>query len=152
MPDQGVVTYMSRVEAFVTGIKIESSDQSPFGGANQGIKVTSELLKINNQQSKINNQQSTIKNQECTTAMWPLTLWNQAIKSLRRVRSSDQAHFLPIKKPNCSRKRFYRQHVRDYPLQTTKRKLCAYQCYAPYPPVWANEVHYRKFDQKRLPF
>ena len=27
---QGVVTYMSCVEAFVTGIKIESSDQSPL--------------------------------------------------------------------------------------------------------------------------
>ena len=35
---QGVVTYMSGVEAFATGIKIESSDQSPFGGwsRNQG--------------------------------------------------------------------------------------------------------------------
>ena len=30
---QGVVTYMSRVGAFATGIKIESSDQSPFGGS-----------------------------------------------------------------------------------------------------------------------
>ena len=29
---QGVVTYVSRVEAFATGIKIESSDQSPFSG------------------------------------------------------------------------------------------------------------------------
>ena len=29
---QGVVTYMSRVEAFATGIKTESSDQSPLGG------------------------------------------------------------------------------------------------------------------------
>ena len=27
---QGVVTYMSRVEAFATGVKIESSDQSLF--------------------------------------------------------------------------------------------------------------------------
>ena len=52
MPDQGVVTYMSCVEAFVTRIKIESSDQSPFGGADQGIKVTSELLKINNQECR----------------------------------------------------------------------------------------------------
>ena len=33
------------VEAFATGIKIESSDQSPFGGADQGIKV--------NQQSRM---------------------------------------------------------------------------------------------------
>ena len=45
---QGVVTYMSHVEAFATGIKIESGDQSPL--ANQGIKVTSKLLKINNQE------------------------------------------------------------------------------------------------------
>ena len=29
---QGVVTYMSRVKAFVTRNKIESSDQSHFGG------------------------------------------------------------------------------------------------------------------------
>ena len=29
---QGVVTYMSRVEAFATGIKTESSDQGPFEG------------------------------------------------------------------------------------------------------------------------
>ena len=33
---QGVVTYMSRVEAFATGIKTESSDQSPFGGPIKG--------------------------------------------------------------------------------------------------------------------
>ena len=42
---QPLVTYMSRVEVFATGIKIRSSDQSPFWGADQGIKVTSELLK-----------------------------------------------------------------------------------------------------------
>ena len=39
---QGVVTYMSCVETFATGNKIESSDQSPFWGP---IKVTSKLLK-----------------------------------------------------------------------------------------------------------
>ena len=33
---QGVVTYMSRVEAFATGIKTESSDQSPLGGPIKG--------------------------------------------------------------------------------------------------------------------
>ena len=70
---QGVVTYMSRVEAFATGIKTESSNQSPLGG-DQGIKVTSELLKINNQ--------------EHAAAIWPLTLENQAIKSL--IRRDDQ--------------------------------------------------------------
>ena len=35
-PYQGVVTYMSRVEAFATGIKTESSDQSPLGGPIKG--------------------------------------------------------------------------------------------------------------------
>ena len=33
---QGVVTYMSHVEAFATGIKIESSDESPFWGPIKG--------------------------------------------------------------------------------------------------------------------
>ena len=62
---------MSRVEAFGTGIKIESSDQSPFGG---WIKVTCKLLKINNQ--------------ECLAAVSPLTLGSKVIKCLRRERSS----------------------------------------------------------------
>ena len=46
----------------------------PFWGADQEIKVTSKLLKVNNQ--------------DRAAAMWPLTLENQAIKSLRRERSS----------------------------------------------------------------
>ena len=33
---QRVITYMSRVEAFAAGIKIESSDQSPFEGPIKG--------------------------------------------------------------------------------------------------------------------
>ena len=36
---EGVVTYMSRVEAFVTGIKMESSDQSPFWGSIKGSRT-----------------------------------------------------------------------------------------------------------------
>ena len=52
---QGVVNFISRVEAFVTGIKIESSDQSPFW---ELIKVTSELRKSTNH--------------ERTAAIWPL--------------------------------------------------------------------------------
>ena len=40
---QGVVTCMSCVKVFVTRIKIESRDQSPFLRADQGMKVTSEL-------------------------------------------------------------------------------------------------------------
>ena len=45
-----VATYMSCVEVFATEIRIESSDQSPFLGGDQGIKVISELLKLKNQQ------------------------------------------------------------------------------------------------------
>ena len=44
---------------FVTGIKIESSEQSPFLRADQGIKVTSKLQKS--------------KNQEQAAPIWPLT-------------------------------------------------------------------------------
>ena len=50
---------MSRVEAFVTRIKIESSDQSPFLRADQGIKVTSKLQKS--------------KDQERVAPIWPFS-------------------------------------------------------------------------------
>ena len=36
--DQGIVTYISRVEAFATRVKIESSDQSPFVGLIKGTR------------------------------------------------------------------------------------------------------------------
>ena len=42
---KGVVTYMCCVEAFMTGIKIESSDQSTFLRVDQGIMGISELRK-----------------------------------------------------------------------------------------------------------
>ena len=45
-----IVTYMSRVEAFVTRIKIESNNQSSFWRADQGIKVTSELRNTKDQE------------------------------------------------------------------------------------------------------
>ena len=41
---------------------------------------------------------------------------NLTIKSLRRERSSDQAHFLPIKELDHDHKCFNRQHLGDYPL------------------------------------
>jgi len=44
MVGQGVVTYVSPVEVFVTGIKMNSSDQCLFLGADQGIKTNSEQL------------------------------------------------------------------------------------------------------------
>ena len=93
---------MPRVEAFATGIKIESSDQSPFLEADQGIKVASKLLKSTDQ--------------EWAAAIWPLILKNQAIKSLRREWSSDQAHFLLIKHFDRGYKRFNRWRICDYPL------------------------------------
>ena len=36
------------------------------------------------------------KDQECTATIWPLTPENQVIRSLRKERSGDQAHFLPV--------------------------------------------------------
>ena len=84
---------------FATWIKIESSDQSPLWGP---IKVASKLLKSTDQRLKFD--------------LWPLTLKNQAIKSLRREQSSDQAHFLLIKNFDCGCKRFNRWHISDYPL------------------------------------
>ena len=72
--EQGVVTYRSRAEAFATGS--ESRDQSPFGGRSRD-QDDSKLLKINHHQGTR------------ATTIWPLTLGNQATKSLRRVRASD---------------------------------------------------------------
>ena len=58
---QEVVTYMFRVEAFGTWIKIEPSKQSPFWGLT---KVTSELLKP--------------MDQEHMAAIWSLILWKSS--------------------------------------------------------------------------
>ena len=52
-------TCMCCVETFVTGIKIESSEQSPFLRADQEIKVAPKLQKS--------------KDQEHATPIWPLT-------------------------------------------------------------------------------
>ena len=88
---QGVVTYMSRAEAL-----------QPFSGADQRIKVASGLLKSTDQ--------------KCAAAIWPLTMKNQAIKSLRRERSSNQVQYLLIKHFDHGHKCFNRQHMSDYPL------------------------------------
>ena len=71
--EQGIVTYMSRVEAFVIGIKSNQAIKS-FLRADQGIKVASELQKSKNQERAV------------ATDPWPIK--NQAIKSFRR---DDQA-------------------------------------------------------------
>ena len=42
--------------------------------------------------------------------------WNQAIKSPRRERSSDQAHFLPLKNTRLRSQTLYWRHISDYPL------------------------------------
>ena len=55
---------------------------------------------------------------ERAAAIWPLTLKNQVIKSLRSLRSlrREQSNFLPIKKLDRGHKRFYRRHMSDNPL------------------------------------
>ena len=45
---RGVVTYMSRAEAFATEINSESIESKPFLMADQGTKVASELTKSTN--------------------------------------------------------------------------------------------------------
>ena len=77
---QGVVSYMSRVEVFVTGIKIESSDQSLFW---ELIKITSKLQKS--------------KDQKRAAPIWPLTCKKPSSQEPLKGRSSDQAHILLIK-------------------------------------------------------
>ena len=74
----------------------------PFGGADQGIKVTSKLLKIKGSRTR-----------GCNLTFDP---WNQAIRSLRREQKSDQTYFLSIKKLDCGPKRFNMQRISDYPL------------------------------------
>ena len=109
---QGVVTYMFRVEAFATGIKIECQCSMSMY---QAIKA---LL---GGRSRDQGDLQTAKNQRSRTRGSNVTFnpENQAIKSLRREQSSDQAHFLPTKKLDRSHKRFYRWHISDYPLYFT---------------------------------
>ena len=64
---QGVIAYMSHVEAFVTRIKIESSDQRPL------------ILWI-------------ATTNEHVAAIWPLTHWKSSDQELQKERI-----FLPIK-------------------------------------------------------
>ena len=89
------------IEAFATGIKIESSDQSPFGRPIKGSRWPQNCKK---------------QVQGHTATIWPLTLGNQVIKSVRKERWSNQVHFLLIKKLDRSHKCFNRWHISDYPL------------------------------------
>ena len=89
---------MSRVEAFATGIKIESSNQSPFWGPIKGSKT-----------AKINGSRT----HDCNMTFDPLK-----IKCSRAPEGNNQA----IKHTFCSldlgrkRKRLNRWHVSDYAL------------------------------------
>ena len=74
---QGVVTFMSHVEALATGIKMNSSDQCPF--YEQFIKGRAELIND-------------------TQEVW-LPFVKVAIKSFGRKWSNDHAQFSSIKKP-----------------------------------------------------
>jgi len=71
---QGAVIYASPLEAFATGIKMESSDQRSH--ANQGIETNSERLIAKDQRTFL----------DAMEAWLHFVLWtpvNQAIKSLR---------------------------------------------------------------------
>ena len=70
---KGVVTYMSHVETFVTGIKIEKESRSRDQG---------------------NFQTANIKDQECVVPIQPLTCKTKRSRSFRR---GDQAHFVDQK-------------------------------------------------------
>ena len=96
---------MSHVEAFATRIKIESSDQSPFG-ADQGIKVASKLQKAKDQE-------------RVCPIISPLNHKKSSNQELLKGRSSDQAHFLLIKDLDPGHQRFNRRHMSDYPCLRT---------------------------------
>ena len=84
-----VVTYMSRVETFVTGIKIEKESRSRDQG---------------------NFQTANIKDQECVVSIQPLTC-----KTKRsRVLEGAIKHTLSIKNFDPGHKHFNRRHIGDY--------------------------------------
>ena len=81
----------------MTGIKIESSDQSPFW----------ELIKRSRPSPNYENQR--IKNAQFQFDLWPVKKWSD--QELLKRWSSDQAHFLPIKNLDPGRKCFNRRHT-----------------------------------------
>ena len=98
--EQGVVTYMSRVEVFATGKKSESNNQSPFGkggGGNQGIKVTSGLLKINNQ--------------EPVRAIWPFDPSKSSNQHPQKGTIKQSSRLFAHQKIDRGRKCFNRWHM-----------------------------------------
>ena len=87
---------MSHVEVFVTmQITIESSDQSPFWGwsRDEGDLWAGKIIKLG-------------------TCGCNLTFDPLKIKSSRASEGNDQAHFLPIKNLDPSRKLFNKWHIK----------------------------------------
>ena len=97
---QGIVSYMSHVEALATGIKIGSSDQSPF---RELIKVTSEPWKSNGQEPQLQFD--------------PLN-----IERSRASEGNDQVYFLPVKNFDPATNASNRWHISDYPCLCTTCK------------------------------
>ena len=94
-------SHMSCVEVFVTGIKIESSDQSPLGGRSRD---QSDLWTTKNQQSRMHDYNVTIDpwkstNQELQkgTIMWSSTLFaNQKTWSWSQTLLQATCKWLPL--------------------------------------------------------
>ena len=89
---------MSCVEAFATGIKIESSDQSTFWEPIKGLRGPPNC------------------EDQGSTKIWPLTHKKSSDQGPQKGRPSDQAHFLLIKNLDPGHKRFNRRHISDYLL------------------------------------
>ena len=117
VPHQGVVTYAWPVEAFATGIKMESSDQRSFFGADQD-----EFWATN-----INRSTHFLRYYWGVATFCPLN--SRKIKRSRASERSDQAikddfHW-SIKILDHGHKRFYRRRVCDYPLHILSKTCSA---------------------------
>jgi len=110
---QGVVTYMSPVEAFATGIKMESSNQCSFWELIKGSRWT-----LSDQYQPINTRE----------ALQCFVLWNPEKSS--PLEGNDQVIKDDFKIFDPGRKYFYYQYVSDHPLCSFQRK---FQIYPPKP-------------------
>ena len=83
---QGVVTYMSRVEAFATRIKIQSSDQSPFWEPIKGSRLPPNC---DNQMIKNRDSDSTFKIKQ-SRAFEGMIKWSSTLFAYQRSWSWSQ--------------------------------------------------------------
>ena len=114
VPHQGVVTYAWLVEAFATGIKMESSNQRSFFGADQD-----EFWVTN-----INRSTLFLRYYWGMATFCPLN--SRKIKRSRASEQSDQRRFYwSIKILDRGHKRFYRRRVCDYPLHILSKTCSA---------------------------